>query len=297
MTDFVVTYVNGNDPEWQKVYNKTCRLNKMPICSNSARYRDWGFIRYVLRGVATHMPWINNCYMVVERLSQVPEWVNRDTVKIITHDQIIPHTYLPTYNSTVIELFLYRIPGLSEQFIYANDDMIPIDQLREDDFYSAGKPRLKITHHYFKNSMNKYRYHLHNGESLVRKILKLQQCQDQITKTGHNLNPMIRSTWQLLWDKGSERLNGACTPFRSIVNINQEICSYYHILSGNYADSERRTQYMECANIQELVDVIKNSDMQLLCINDKGSKDFERDKETITAALQLRLPDKSKYEL
>jgi hypothetical protein len=32
-------------------------------------------------------------------------------------------------------MFLHRIPGLSERFIYGNDDMFPLSQLEPEDFF------------------------------------------------------------------------------------------------------------------------------------------------------------------
>jgi hypothetical protein len=39
------------------------------------------------------------------------------------HRSIIHSRYLPTFNSHAIEGHLYRVPDLSERFIYFNDDM------------------------------------------------------------------------------------------------------------------------------------------------------------------------------
>ena len=296
MTDFVVTYVDGNDPEWFRGYSMMCSKHGRIVNSSVERYRDWGFLRYVLRGVASFMPWIRNCYLVVERQSQVPKWVNRETVDVITHDMIIPEEHRPTYNSTTIELFLCRIPGLANQFIYANDDMIPIGPLSEDDFYDNGKPKLKVITAYYHDGMNLYRHHLHNGEALARAVLELPENGNTYTKTGHNLNPMLRSTWDVLWEKGRQRLEQACSPFRFLGNINQDVCSYYQILSGNYTESERRTAYKEMDDMRSLTKFIDETDVQLICINDNGSDEFEEDKKQVLSALERKIPDKSKYE-
>ena len=79
-------------------------------------------MRYKFRSIATNAPWIRNLYMIVETPSQVPSWLNQDAVKIIYHRDIIDGIYLPTYNSTTIEMFINRIKGLSEYFLYGNDD-------------------------------------------------------------------------------------------------------------------------------------------------------------------------------
>ncbi len=42
---------------------------------------------------------------------------------MVDHRDILPPEALPCFNSVVLEHFLHRIPGLSEHFLYANDDM------------------------------------------------------------------------------------------------------------------------------------------------------------------------------
>lgn len=60
---------------------------------------------------------------------------------VILHKEIIPKNLLPTFNSTTIEMFLHKIPGLAEHFIYSNDDMIAINNSNAVDFFTEdGKP-------------------------------------------------------------------------------------------------------------------------------------------------------------
>ncbi|MFR2063638.1 MAG: hypothetical protein ACLS36_08490 [Streptococcus sp.] len=49
---------------------------------------------------------------------------------------------LPTYNSAAIELNLHRIEGLSENYLYFNDDMYLIRDSHPSDFYKNGQPKL-----------------------------------------------------------------------------------------------------------------------------------------------------------
>lgn len=54
----------------------------------------------------------------------MPKSISKELgIKYVFHDQFIPKKYLPTFSSTVIETFLHYIPGLSENFIYMNDDV------------------------------------------------------------------------------------------------------------------------------------------------------------------------------
>jgi len=57
----------------------------------------------------------------------VPSWLNLDNprVKIVTHEEIfLNKSTLPTFSSPAIETHLHRIPGISDKFLYFNDDVL-----------------------------------------------------------------------------------------------------------------------------------------------------------------------------
>ena len=110
--DIVITYVNSLDPEWQKDYEKHTNT---PILEK--RFRDWGTLKYLFRGIAKNMPFIRKVFLVVSNDSQVPLWIDRNKVEIVLHKDIIPAEYLPTFNSNTIEMHLHRIKELDEQFL------------------------------------------------------------------------------------------------------------------------------------------------------------------------------------
>ena len=66
--DVVITYVDGLDPLWQRDYEECTNI---PILEK--RFRDWGTLRYLMRGIAVNMPFIRKVHLVVARDSQVPE--------------------------------------------------------------------------------------------------------------------------------------------------------------------------------------------------------------------------------
>ena len=105
--DIVITYVNGLDPVWLQSY---AEHTKVPITTK--RFRDWGFLPYLFRGIEQNMPFVRNVYLVVSGDSQVPEWINRDHVKVVHHEDFVPKEYLPTFNSNPLEMYLHRIEGL-----------------------------------------------------------------------------------------------------------------------------------------------------------------------------------------
>lgn len=58
-------------------------------------------------------------------------------------EEFVPEEYLPTFNSLVFEAFLHQIPGLSEHFIYMNDDTIITKPLNSSSFFTTDG-RLKV---------------------------------------------------------------------------------------------------------------------------------------------------------
>ena len=126
--DVVYTWVNGSDPEFQQ--SLQIELAKNPQTQNDAakpgRFFDWGTLRYSLRSLEMFASsWVRKVYLVTN--GQVPSWLNLDhpQLRLVTHKDIFGnHSYLPSFNSIAIEHYLFRIPGLSEKFLYFNDDFV-----------------------------------------------------------------------------------------------------------------------------------------------------------------------------
>ena len=103
--DYVFPYVDPSDKEWQKTWEQMCLKHGKKIDKNSNRYRDYGTLKFLFRCLANNMPWINKVHMIVERESQIPSWLNTDSVDVVFHDQIIDKHNLPTYNSNTIDFW------------------------------------------------------------------------------------------------------------------------------------------------------------------------------------------------
>ena len=124
--DMVYLWVNGNDPVWRARKEAFIRGEEyVPGEANlESRFVDNDELKYSLRSVEACAPWINHIYIVTD--NQVPSWLNVDNprVSVVDHKQILPAEALPTYSSPAIEWCIDRIPGLSEHFLYANDDTL-----------------------------------------------------------------------------------------------------------------------------------------------------------------------------
>ncbi|KAH0790071.1 glycosyltransferase [Histomonas meleagridis] len=122
--DIVYTYVDGDDPVWQARKKKAEEQFgiKSSAKLDKARYINIEEIRYSLRSVELFAPWVHHIFIVTD--NQTIPFVKRNHPKItyIDHTQILPKFALPAYSAYVIEHGLINVPGLSEYFIYLNDD-------------------------------------------------------------------------------------------------------------------------------------------------------------------------------
>ncbi|PMR71858.1 Stealth CR1 domain-containing protein [Halomonas heilongjiangensis] len=124
--DVVFTWVDGSDPEWIKkkdnALREAGRLSEKAI--DKSRWDNKDELKYALRSIHKNMRWVNNIYIVTD--SQKPSWLDETHPRIfmVPHADIFPdNEVLPVFNSRAIEACLHKIHGLSDIFIYFNDDM------------------------------------------------------------------------------------------------------------------------------------------------------------------------------
>lgn len=139
--DAVITWVDGDDIEWKKRKNVALGHaddNDLVIdAADVSRFESFDELRYCLRSIEQYAPWIRKIYIVTDR--QTPRWLKIDEgskVQIIDHSEIwLDSTELPVFNSHAIESNLHRIKGLSEHFLYFNDDMILTSPVSPERFF------------------------------------------------------------------------------------------------------------------------------------------------------------------
>ncbi|GAA2472703.1 exopolysaccharide phosphotransferase [Winogradskya humida] len=142
--DVVYTWVDGSDPSWQARKAAAQGTNAWldtgsRLAHNSARYTSRDELRFSLRSLHCFAPWVNHIYLVTD--DQVPDWLDtaQPGLTLVSHREIFGDTgRLPTFNSQAIESRLHRIPGLSEHFLYLNDDVFLGRPLSPDLFFTPG---------------------------------------------------------------------------------------------------------------------------------------------------------------
>lgn len=302
--DLLVTYVNYKDSQWIADYEKVAhtRLNAV----TEARFRSFGTLRYLFRGIDKFMPYVDEVILIVSKETQVPKWVNKSVVRVITHDKFIPANDIPTFNSCTIESAFHRIPGLDPYIIYTNDDIFPIKESTVEDFFTNGLPNIgfKFYKGYGKNNM--FRQQCKNGATLIFNTLKSKHLMDKrkenppFFKPDHCMTAMTLDTLKTVGYLCGEEMRKCSTPFRSMKNVNQHIYLYYQYFTDKYYDKKMDYKYITFQNgIDSIVDNICNPDVKFLCINDDGllGKDYDKTKAAIQNALKTRLPNHCRFEI
>ena len=290
--DIVITYVDGNDPVWKADYQKH---TDVPVMEK--RFRDWGTLKYLLRGIEVNMPFIRNVYLVVSHPSQVPQWADTENLRVVLHEDIIPQDYLPTFNCNPIEMHLHRIEGLDEEYLYFNDDLYPLRPCRPEDFFRGGKGVLKFSRHYFVSGM--YKHICKNSDTSARKALGMPSSWAFISPQ-HTCTAMLKSQCEEVYAKLEPEILKSLTKTRTADNLNQYLFLDYQYFKGLMIDEKISNKHFSVAltSPEKLKSYILNPDRNLLCVNDVrlSEKKYELLREAMLSALETRFPYKSRFE-
>lgn len=291
--DVVITYVDIND-KFRQDFSKYVKQDL-----NEKRFRSYGVLDLQIKMIRKYMSYINNIFVIVSDESQVPENLDLNSCKIIYHKDIIPEKYLPCFNSCAIEMFIYRIPGLDEKFIYFNDDIFVINYINEEYFFKDNKPCLQFEiKDYSYNETEIYKTNLFNSTKEISKLLRFEKkFDDKYIKMVHSCRPFLKSTCEKVFNKLNFKLISSLTRTRHSKNFNATIFNDYDYMSLNYVNQYPNYTYIEsCGKIDQIIDAVNKKETPIICINDNDDYiDFDEFKENLNKLFIFNLLDK-KYE-
>lgn len=309
--DAVFTWVDDRFPGYAE---QISRYGSRSADLNPNRTRDdLKSLKYGLRSLEKNVRWIRNVY-VVTCSPQVPAWldISAQGLKVVHHDAFIDPAYLPTFNSFAIVSHLHLIDGLSERFLYVEDDMLFGRRIERSLFEDAdGRirifPRLRVTE---KGSRR-------NDDGLSPWNAALAQCNFLLDEafgpaSRHAVNHvplMIDKTW---WREMIERwpddfARTRASRFRGPSNVAPEYLYLYFLACtgrgamGTIAQTYRHTGYAPLENLPlttslalRLIDWI---DPELITLNDGfGANPRTRVLRRAAQFLEARFPVKSRFE-
>lgn len=324
--DFVIIWVDGNDVQWQKTKGLYSGDDEK-YNTNNVRYRDWNILHYWFRGVEKYAPWVRKIHFVT--CGHVPKWLKLEHPKLhfVKHSDYIDAEFLPTFSSHPIELNIHRIEGLSEKFVYFNDDTYFTAPVMEEDFFVNGLPRCcavlnpptanihgigtiimnnlgVISEHFdFKKQFAAHFTKWINptyGVQNLRTFLLLPWRRYLGFLDLHLPLPLRKSTFEEVWEEEEALLNKVTSHrFRNDADVNQWLMSYWQIAKGEFVPLNPKVGKMFDVNrdIDRITDVIKKQSMKMICINDSEKvDDFNPIQKKLVEAFDCILSEKCSFE-
>ena len=327
--DFVITWVDGNDPAWRAERARYCADS---VCDNrEERYRNWDLLRYWFRSVEKFAPWVRTVHFVT--YGHLPSWLNVDNPKlhIVNHKDYIPQEYLPVFNSNPLELVLHNINGLSEKFVYFNDDVFCLQPLAKSDFLQNGKPcdMLAFQPIVANKDDNTMPYMmLNNSMILAQHFDKRENVKKQPSAyfklgypllyfaynllelafprytgfyTVHGPYTLCKQTFREIWEKEPQALRQTmASKFRSREDVTLYLMREWQKLSGNFTPKNvhRDTAYFNIGQQnRKMLHTIRKQTRKFICLNDSYKlTDFDNAKKQLQEAFEQILPEPSSFE-
>lgn len=327
--DFVITWVDMNDPEWRADFLKySGKTGNEKNSVSAARFRDYGFLRYWFRGVEKFAPWVRKIHFVTS--GQKPDWLDENNPKInlVNHKDYIPEQFLPTYNSVVIERYLHKIPDLAEHFVYFNDDFYIINKVSPERFFKGGLP-CDIAAFLYNPSWSQWYRRIKNNLKIINRHFDKREVMDRyydkwfdktygararwnyilkpynkfITlRTPHNAQPYLKTTFEEVWEvAGKELTETSVNRFRASSDYTPELFRTWQICRGNfepyntYGDTK---MFPLMLRPKQAVRAIYEQSYSLICLNDNiHIRNYGQVMENIKNAFEHILPEKSAFEV
>ena len=327
--DFVITWVDMNDPKWQAKFSKYSQnKNNTKNGVSKARFRDNGFLKYWFRGVETFAPWVRKVHFVTD--GQKPEWLDANNPKIhlVNHADFIPAQFLPTYNSVVIERYIHKIPGLSEHFVYFNDDFYLINHVATERFFQNGLP-CDIAVFDYNPSWSQWYKRIKNNIRIINRHFNKKEVMDRhhdkwfnksyglkarwnyflkyydkfvTLRVPHNAQPYLKSTFEEVWAVAEKELTEtSVNKFRALTDYTPELFRTWQICRGNftpYNTYKDTKMFPLMVRPKQAIKAIYQQSYTLICLNDNVHiRNYDQVMEDLTAAFNSILPEKSSFEL
>lgn len=331
--DFVVLWVDGNDPAWQAEKRKW--EGKTDDNNGVHRFRDWGLMQYWFRAVEKYAPWVRKIHFVT--WGHLPPFLDISNPKlhIVRHEDYMPREALPCFSANPLEMNLHRIEGLAEHFVYFNDDIFLTRPMKPEQFFDlkTGLPRAQFCEMpcCFQGELKTWSLFWARGLGLINKwfpkrgipwkryfglyVNRAYPLADNIRtltlrliypgyftglRLSHTYYCYRKSTFETIWEREPEVLTRTtANRFRNWEDINQYFAYMWQLASGEFAPV--RMNFMLSSIQEDTIDTIcqaiASQRYDSVCLNDSSSEvDFETLARQLDEAFGKTLPEKCSFE-
>jgi hypothetical protein len=276
--DLVFSWVDGAAIEWQRARARRMKAYVVGEGDDShARFRQLDELKYALRSVYLFAPWIRNIYVATD--SPRPEWLaDHPRVTLVPSEQFFADpSVLPTHNSQAVESQLHNIPGLSEHFLYSNDDMFFGRTVSPEMFFSPGGVTkfIEATTRIGLGESNLARSGFENSARVNRRLIQERFGRTITRHLEHTPTPLRKSVMSELEAEFPEEFRRtAASTFRSAtdISVTNSLYHYYAWVTGRaVTQTDAKVQYIDTTlrvGLAEMTTLLKRRNIDMFCLND-----------------------------
>ncbi|GAA3139419.1 stealth family protein [Streptomyces echinatus] len=290
--DVVYTWVDGEEPEMRA---KRARYQGDGIAeildkeTNASRYTSHDELKYSLRSLAMYADFVRHIYIVTD--GQKPHWLDDSVegITVVDHRDIFPEGVLPVFNSHAIETRLHHIPGLSEHYLYFNDDVFVGRRVTPEHFF-FGSGLMKIPVSPLKIGIGKPHSEetaTNSASKNVRQLLLDKFGRMTTNNFMHTPLPQQRAALEALEELFPEDVKRTtASRFRSPQDIamTAPLLYQYALMTGHGVPGKFSFRYVNISRPdadRRLTDLRRNRRFDFFCLNDVDVPPEEREQVSV----------------
>ncbi|WP_206441891.1 stealth family protein [Streptomyces boncukensis] len=286
--DVVYTWVDGEDPQMRA---KRARHQERGVAEilekeiSDSRYTSHDELKYSLRSLAMYADFVRHIYIVTD--GQKPHWLDDQApgITVVDHRDIFPQGVLPVFNSHAIETRLHHIPGLSDHYLYFNDDVFVGRRVTPEHFFhGSGLMRIPVSP--LKVGVGKPHAEetaTNSASKNVRQLLFEMFGRMTTNNFMHTPLPQQRETLQALEELFPEDVRRTtASRFRSPQDIamTAPLLYQYALMTGHGVPGKYSFRYVNISRPdaeKRLSDLRRNRRFDFFCLNDVDVPPEERE--------------------
>ena len=306
--DIVFSWVDGNAVEYQRARRAAQAGVELGEGDDApARYRQIDELKYALRSVHMFAPWIRHIYIATD--SPTPAWLaEHPAVRIVRSESFFADpSVLPTHNSQAVESQLHHIEGLSEHFIYSNDDMFFGRMTGPSMFFSPGSiSKFIVADTRIGLGMSSAeRSGFENAARVNRRVLQQRFGAITTRHLEHTATPLRRSVLtEMEHEFEAEFRATAASRFRAADNISvtNSLYHYYALMTGRAIVQENASvRYVDTtleSGLSTLDQLLRRRNVDFFCLNDGSFPEVTDEERTrrVTDFLERYFPIPAPWE-
>ena len=301
--DAVISWVDNSDEQWLARFDEARGQSAvLPQSVDPARFRSRDELKYVLRSIERFAPFVRHIYVVTD--CRAPSWLKTTdpALHIVNQTELLGGS--PVFNSLAVEAAIHRIDGLTEHYLYFNDDMFVARPIEPELFFSpTGSMQLtdgpRIRAGAARPDENAFETSAKQARDLIRDAFGWTPERS----ANHVPLPQRRSVAQEIEAQFSRAVSDTrSSTFRALENTTTAtgLCHYLGEQMGITAQSAMRWSYVDAADRfapSQYADLLASCDVDVFCCNDGASASPEKSGADLVSFLEQYFPGPGRFEL